>query len=96
VEHFIGYKKQRAIVRKMTRQQRRDDWQKFVKSLERDIIGNQRLGFKIFKQLQIQERDKLKINPISKMEWKEYYEKIWNEQGNNGEEGIERKSETKR
>jgi hypothetical protein len=24
------------------------------------------------------------------MEWKKYYEKLWNEQGNNGEEGIEK------
>jgi hypothetical protein len=32
VEHLIEYKKQRAIIRKMTRIQRRDDWEKFVKS----------------------------------------------------------------
>jgi hypothetical protein len=57
----------------MTQKQWRDDWEKFVKSLERDITGTQRLGFKIFKQLQLQERDKLKINPISKLQWKKYY-----------------------
>jgi hypothetical protein len=74
----------------MAQKQRRDDWEKFVKSLEREITGTQRLGFKIFKQLQLQERDKLKINPISKMEWKKYYEKLWNEQGNNGEGGTEK------
>jgi hypothetical protein len=33
VEYFIEYKKQRATVPKMT--QRTDDWEKFVKSLER-------------------------------------------------------------
>ena len=33
--------------------------------------------------------DKLKIDPITKTEWKEYYGKLWNEQGNNGEEGME-------
>jgi hypothetical protein len=76
VEHFIEYKNQQAIVRKITRKQWRDDWEKFVKSLERDITGKQRLGFQIFKQLQLEERDKLKINPISKMEWKKYYEKL--------------------
>ena len=48
----------------MTRKQRRMDWDKFVKTLERDITGTQRRGFKIFKQLQLQERDKLKIDPI--------------------------------
>ena len=66
VEDCIEYKKHRAIVRKMTRKQRRDDWDKFVKTLERDITGTQRRGFKVFKQLQLQERSKLKIDPITK------------------------------
>jgi len=73
----------------MTRRQRRDDWDKFVKTLERDITGTQRRSFKIFKQLQLQERGKLKIDPITKMEWKEYYGKLWNEQGSKGEEVTE-------
>jgi hypothetical protein len=59
----------------MTRRQRRDDWYKFVKTLERDITGTQRQGFKIFKQLQLHKRDKLKIDPIAKTEWNEYYGK---------------------
>jgi hypothetical protein len=42
VERYIEYKKHRAIVRKMTRRQRRDDWDNFVKTLERDIRGTQR------------------------------------------------------
>ena len=57
----IEYKRHRAIVRKMAQRQRRDDWDKFVKTLERDITGTQRditgtqrRGFKIFKQLQLQ------------------------------------------
>jgi hypothetical protein len=66
VEQYTEYKKHRAIVRKMTRNQRREDWDKFVKALERDITGTQRMGFKIFKQLQLQERDKLRIEPIKK------------------------------
>jgi len=73
----------------MTRRQRRDDWDKFVKTLERDITGTQRRGLKIFKQLQLQERDKLKIDQITKREWKEYYGKLWNKQGSKGEEGTE-------
>ena len=67
------------------------NWDKFVNTLERDITGTQRQGFKIFKQLQLQERDKLKIDPRTKNEWKEYYEKRWNEQGCKGEEGTEEK-----
>ena len=57
--------------------------------MERDITGTQRRGFKIFKQLQLQERDKLKIDPITKTEWKKYYGKPGNEQGSKGEEGTE-------
>jgi hypothetical protein len=60
----------------MTRRQRREDWDKLVKILERDITGTQRRGFKIFKQLQLQERNKLKIDPITKTEWKEYYRNL--------------------
>jgi len=43
----------------------------------------------IFKQLQLQEREKLKIDPTTRTEWKEYYGKLWNEQGSKGVEGIE-------
>jgi len=95
VERYTEYKKHRAIVRKMTRKQRREDWDKFVKTLERDITGTQRRGFKIFKQLQLQEREKLKIDLITKTEWKDYYGKLWNEQGSKGEEEseVERRSE---
>jgi hypothetical protein len=53
---------------------------------QRDITGTQRRGFKIFKQLQLQERDKLKIDPIKKTEWKDCYGKLWNGQGSQGEE----------
>jgi hypothetical protein len=60
------------------------------KLLERDITGTQRRGSKILKQPQLQERDKLKIDPITKTEWKEYYRKLWNEQDSKGEEGTEK------
>jgi len=73
----------------LTAKQRREEWDKFVKTLERDITGTQRRGFKIFKHLQLQERDKLKIDPITKTEWKEYYGKLWNEQGSKGKEESE-------
>ena len=94
MEHYTEYKKHRAIVRKMTRKQRRDDWDIFLKTLERDITGTQRRGFKIFKQLQLREREKLKIDPITKMEWVEYYGKLWNEQDSKGEEGTEEEERT--
>jgi hypothetical protein len=42
VERYIEHKTDRAIVRKMTRKQRRDDWDKFDKTVHRDIAGTQR------------------------------------------------------
>jgi len=95
VEHYIEYKRHRALVRIMTRRQRIGDWNKFVKILERDLTGTQRPDFKIFKQLQLHERDKLKIDPIPNTEWKEYYGKLCNVQGSKGEGGKkeERRSE---
>jgi hypothetical protein len=56
--------------------QRREYWDKFVKPLERDITGTQRRSFKVLKQLQLQERDKVKIDPITKTEWKKYCRKL--------------------
>ena len=38
----IEYKKHRTIVRKMAHRQRRDNWDKFVKTLERDTTGTHR------------------------------------------------------
>ena len=66
MEDYVEYKRHRAKIRKMTRRQRRDDWDKFVKTLERCVTGIQRRGFKIFKQLQLHERDELKIDLITK------------------------------
>jgi len=52
VEHYIEYKRHRAIVRVMTRRQRKLIETNLL-TLERDITGAQRRGFKIFKQLQL-------------------------------------------
>ena len=49
----------------------------YSKVLEIDITGAQRIGFKIFKELQLQEKDKIKINMIPKSEWIQYYEHLW-------------------
>ena len=37
----------------------------------------------------MQERDKLKIDPITETECKDYYGKLWKELGRKGEEGTE-------
>jgi len=60
-----------------------------ITGTQRDITGTQRRGFKVFKQLHLQERDRHKIDSATKTEWKEYYQKLWNEQGSKGEEWRE-------
>jgi hypothetical protein len=48
-----------------------------VKSLERDIIGQQRRGFKIQKKLQLEVNDQIQTNLISQEEWETHYSKLW-------------------
>ena len=79
----------------MTRRQRRDDWDKFVKTLEMDITGTQRRGFKIFKQLQLQERDKLKIDPITKQNGKNTMENFGMSKGARVKKEQNRRGEVK-
>jgi hypothetical protein len=39
LQQLIKYKELGAEVKKLTREIRRDDWDKFVRSLERDLTG---------------------------------------------------------
>jgi hypothetical protein len=48
-----------------------------VKSLEQDITGPQRRGFKILKKLQLEVNDQIQTNLISKEDWKTHYSKLW-------------------
>jgi hypothetical protein len=41
--------------------------------LEHDITGAQRIGFKIFKKLKMEENNTLKLNLIPKDAWKKHY-----------------------
>jgi hypothetical protein len=73
--HYIEYKRHRAIVRKMIQRQRRDDWNKFVKTLERDIAGTQRRSFKCLNSYNCQKEINSKLirqkkNGREKIQWK--------------------------
>jgi hypothetical protein len=61
-EDYISYKKLRAEVRKLSKtKKKRQDWVKFVKPLEHDTTEAQRIGFKTFIKLKMEEDNKLKI-----------------------------------
>jgi hypothetical protein len=61
----------------MSRKYRRADWDRFVKSLERDFTGPQRRGFKMFKKLQMETKDKLRISMIPVKYWINRYKTLW-------------------
>jgi hypothetical protein len=52
-QKHIKYEKLKAEIRKLTRWIRRDEWDKFAKSLESDLRGPQRRGFTILKKVQL-------------------------------------------
>jgi hypothetical protein len=45
--------------------------------LEHDVTGAQRIGFKIFKKLKMEENDRIKLNLIPKGAWEKHYAEIW-------------------
>jgi hypothetical protein len=49
-------------VRRLSRQNKRESWNRFVCRLERDMTGAKRFGFEIFKNLRNEENDRAKIN----------------------------------
>jgi hypothetical protein len=74
-----------VTVRKLSRKTRRNDLDKSVKSLEKDITGPQRREFRIFKKTATSENDKLNINHISEEDWITHHTKLGREdkaQGN--------------
>ena len=71
--------------------------QRDITGTQRDITGKQRRGFKIrvFKQLKLQERDKLKIDPITKTEWKNTMENSGMSKAARGKKEQKRRGEVK-
>jgi hypothetical protein len=86
---LYSVQKLQAEVRKRSRTIRRQDWDKFVKTLEHDITGEHRIQFKIFKKLQMDEKDKPQVNLIHKETWIEHYLSLWMTERNR-EESIDR------
>ena len=74
VDYYIEYKTPSNSKENYTKSKKRRLGQ-ICEDIRKRHNRNTKTGFKIFKQLQMQERDKLKIDPITKTEWKEYYGK---------------------
>lgn len=66
MEDHITYKRQRAVVRKLSRQNKRESWNQFVSRIERDVTGDKCFGFRVFKSLREEENDRARINVITR------------------------------
>jgi hypothetical protein len=75
-EDYIGYKRKRATVRKLSRESNREIWEQFVKRLEYDATVAQRCSFKVFRNLRNEITDKEKIDVIPEEEWKNYFKEM--------------------
>jgi hypothetical protein len=69
-EDRIEYKHKRAIVRKLSRKLQNENWEIFIKNLEKDVTGPQHCGFKVFRRLQEESTDRIAITGITDEKWR--------------------------
>ena len=56
---------------------KRQCWETFVARIMRDLHGCQISAYKIIRNLNITEKDHLRLNPITEHTWLDYYQKLW-------------------
>ena len=77
-----------AIVESETRKIKRQCWEIFVSRIEHDLHGRQINAYKIIRNLNRTEKDKMRLNPIVVHTWLDYCQKLWIKQLNdNSTEG---------
>jgi len=63
-------------------------WETFVSRIEHDLHGREVNAYKIIRNLNRNEKDNLRLNPIIEHIWLDYYQKLWTKQFNyNNTEG---------
>jgi hypothetical protein len=67
------YMRRRAVVKRETRKVNRNSWDYYISNIEDDVHGRQDRAYKIFKELQKTEEDKIQLNPIVEKQWIRYY-----------------------
>jgi hypothetical protein len=65
------------VVKKEVRRVKRRSWETFVSKIEHGVHGRQTQAYKLLKDLNKNERDKLELKPITGKEWLEYYHGLW-------------------
>jgi len=71
-----------AIVKSDTRKTKRQCWETFLSRIEHYLHGRQINAYKISRNLNRNEEDNLRLNPIVEHTWLDYCKKLWNKQFN--------------
>ena len=66
-----------ATVKRETRKIKRQCRETFVSRIEHDLHGRQINAYKIIGNLNITEKDNLRLNPIVEHTWLDYCQKLW-------------------
>jgi hypothetical protein len=75
--------RRRAVVKRETRKINRNIWDYSVSNIEDAVHGRQERAYKILKELQKTEKDKIQLNPIREKQWIRYYKELWATEENN-------------
>jgi hypothetical protein len=62
------YKRIRSIVERETRRINGNSWNTYISNIQYDVHGNEETAYKILRELNKTERDKIQLNPIPKNE----------------------------
>jgi hypothetical protein len=71
-----------AVLKKKKRKIEKQCWETFVSRNEYDLHGRQINAYKIIRNLNITEKDNLRLNQIVEQTWLDYYQKLWSKQFN--------------
>lgn len=75
-DSLIEYKRQAAVVKRLSRKMHKDRWDNFITEIENDVHGKQELSYKIIRHLNCTERDVANIKIIKHQQWLEYYKQL--------------------
>jgi hypothetical protein len=77
IEDEIEYKRCRAVAKREVRKNKREMWNTFVSRLENDVSKPRPKTYKIIRMLKNDTREQVKINPIKKEPWLQYFQDLW-------------------
>jgi hypothetical protein len=64
-------------VKRETRRINRNSWDTYISNIEYDVHKRQETAYKILRELNKTERDKIQLNPVSKEECSRHFKDLW-------------------